>query len=282
VKVRETVPGQPYRSCRRDPTGGYPPGRSAPRLHEGKIYIPQASDHGHGKFFKPGNLMALRELSLRRAAERVTNRCGAYMDAPPLLVHGDSGAAHGLRSGSPFSQQLIRTTRRLADELKGHWQYGLHRDSRRCKHLRENASGSGAISGWQRPWVPCRNHNGTSVAHAVIEYAVKEPYNKNRRWQTIQITAGGSSPCTASGPKIIRLSGTIDVLSSVWARWIETRTGQLYKQKKVIPWSEYGKSLGHSNGSFGNVRVGPSVPCPDHLVMIYLLSVRFGSYPSGT
>ena len=74
------------------------------------------------KFFRPGNLMALRELSLRRTASRVDDQMRAYMETQSIA--GPWPTAERLLvcvSGSPYSEKLIRATRRLADELKAPW-----------------------------------------------------------------------------------------------------------------------------------------------------------------
>ena len=92
------------------------------RLHEGKVYVPEAAGRALEHYFSHGNLTALRELALRRTAERVDDQMVQYMRAHGLAgpwaarerllacVHGGEGAA-----------ELVRYTKRLADRLKAPW-----------------------------------------------------------------------------------------------------------------------------------------------------------------
>src|SRR5580704_16752130 len=81
------------------------------RLHEGKVYLPDQAARAVENFFKEGNLIALRELALRRTAERVEAKMRGYK------------ASHtGERiivciSASPSSARLIRAARRMASSL---------------------------------------------------------------------------------------------------------------------------------------------------------------------
>jgi K+-sensing histidine kinase KdpD len=51
------------------------------RLREGKVYIPEQAERALKHYFSPGNLTALRELALRRAAERVDEQMVSYARA---------------------------------------------------------------------------------------------------------------------------------------------------------------------------------------------------------
>ncbi len=99
-----------------------PPDELLVRLQEGKVYVPDQAARAIQKFFRKGNLTALRELSLRRAAERVDDQMRAYMQT--RAIPGIWAAGERLLvciSPSPLSEKLVRNTRRLADELKAEW-----------------------------------------------------------------------------------------------------------------------------------------------------------------
>ena len=122
VKVRETVPDRLLDEANEIRLVDIPPEDLLQRLREGKIYIPEQAAWATERFFKPGNLMALRELSMRRAAARVDEEMRTYMET--RAIAGPWPVAERLLvcvSGSPFSEKLIRTTRRLADEMKSPW-----------------------------------------------------------------------------------------------------------------------------------------------------------------
>src|SRR6185369_984535 len=122
VVVRETVPDRLLDAAFEIRLVDIPTEDLLQRLAEGKVYVPAQAAQAADKFFKPGNLMALRELSLRRTAARVDDQMRAYMETQAIT--GPWAAAERLMvcvSGSPYSETLIRATRRLADELKAHW-----------------------------------------------------------------------------------------------------------------------------------------------------------------
>jgi two-component system sensor histidine kinase KdpD len=150
------------------------------RLHEGKIYIPEKEALTIDQFFKPGNLMALRELSLRRAAARVDDQMRAYMES--RSIQGPWPVAEKLLvcvSGSPYSERLIRTTRRLADDMKATWH---------TVHIETPGANRQASENRERVWRDLRlaeslgaqvaTLSSTSVAEALIGYAVKNNVTK--------------------------------------------------------------------------------------------------------
>lgn len=122
VVVRETIPDRVIDEASEIEVIDLPPDELLVRLQEGKVYIPDQAARAIQKFFRKGNLTALREMSLRRAAERVDDQMRAYMQT--RAIQGIWAAGERLLvciSPSPLSERLIRTTRRLADELNAEW-----------------------------------------------------------------------------------------------------------------------------------------------------------------
>ena len=76
-RVRETVPDHGIDERRRVVLVDLPPDELLQRLKEGKVYVPEQAERAIEKFFRKGNLTALRELALRRTAERVDARCSS-------------------------------------------------------------------------------------------------------------------------------------------------------------------------------------------------------------
>jgi len=116
VVVRETVPDRVLDEASEIEVIDLPPEELLTRLREGKVYIPEQARRAIQKFFRKGNLTALREISLRRAAERVDDQMRAYMHT--RAIPGPWPAAERLLvciSPSPLAEKLVRTTRRLAD-----------------------------------------------------------------------------------------------------------------------------------------------------------------------
>ena len=122
VIVRETVPDRVLDEASEIEVIDLPPDELMTRLKEGKVYIPEQARRAIDKFFRKGNLTALREMALRRAAERVDNQMRSYMQT--RAISGPWAAGERLLvciSPSPLAEKLIRTTRRLADELNAEW-----------------------------------------------------------------------------------------------------------------------------------------------------------------
>jgi two-component system sensor histidine kinase KdpD len=120
VVVQETVPDRVIDEADEIEVVDLAPAELLQRLKEGKVYIPDMAAKAIEKFFNEGNLYALRELTLRRAAERVDEQMLAYMQIrsiPGPWAAGD----HLLVSvgSSPLSERLIRTARRQADRMGG-------------------------------------------------------------------------------------------------------------------------------------------------------------------
>src|SRR3984957_9595870 len=118
VVVRETVPDAVFDKAYEVRVVDLPVDELLERLHEGKIYIPQQDARAVDNFFKEGNLIALRELALRRTAERVDAKMRGYK-----LSHGIAETwPTGERvlvcvSSSPLSAGLVRGARRMATSL---------------------------------------------------------------------------------------------------------------------------------------------------------------------
>lgn len=122
VTVRETVPDRVLEAASQIQLVDIPPEELIQRLKDGKVYVPGQAEEALRKFFRPGNINALRELALRYTARRVDRQVETYM-----RVHGIAGPwPTGERvmvcvSPSPFSAQLIRIARRMAEGLQAEW-----------------------------------------------------------------------------------------------------------------------------------------------------------------
>jgi two-component system sensor histidine kinase KdpD len=99
-----------------------PPEELLKRLDEGKVYMPERAELAMMNFFREGNLNALREMALRLAAEHVGQEVHDYLQA--MQITGPWKSGHRLLvavSASPYAAQMIRWTRRLADNYDCPW-----------------------------------------------------------------------------------------------------------------------------------------------------------------
>src|SRR6202142_2453132 len=122
VLVRETIPDRVLDEANELELVDLPPEELLIRLREGKVYIPNQAARAIQDFFRKGNLTALREMTMRRAAERVDDQMRSYMQTQAIA--GPWAAAERLLvciSPNPLGERLVRSARRLADELKAEW-----------------------------------------------------------------------------------------------------------------------------------------------------------------
>ena len=122
IRVRETVPDSILDEADDIEVVDLSPEDLIKRLREGKVYVPQQAERAIRHYFSAGNLTALRELALRRTAQRVDEQLLSHMRA-----HAISGPwAAGERvlvcvSEAPSTAGLIRYARRVADHLRAPW-----------------------------------------------------------------------------------------------------------------------------------------------------------------
>ncbi len=81
VRVRETVPDSIIDRADEVEIIDITPADLIKRLHDGKVYVPQTARAAIENYFSPGNLTALRELALRRTAQRVDEQLLNHMQA---------------------------------------------------------------------------------------------------------------------------------------------------------------------------------------------------------
>jgi two-component system sensor histidine kinase KdpD len=122
VTVRETVPDAVFERADEVEIIDLPPDELLQRFTAGKVYVPAQAERAMQNFFQKANLIALRELALRRTADRVhaqvqTTGHGRQARRPwaaeeRLLV---------CVSPSPTSARVIRTARRMAAALQAEW-----------------------------------------------------------------------------------------------------------------------------------------------------------------
>ncbi len=122
ISIRETVPDSILDLAAMVEVVDIAPSELLKRLREGKVYLGDKATHAADNFFKEDKLTALREIALRLTAERVDQdlsrfveykeRGGPWQTNERLMV----AVSH-----SPYSEKLIRATRRIAYNLEAPW-----------------------------------------------------------------------------------------------------------------------------------------------------------------
>lgn len=122
VQVRETVPDPFFDAADDVVLVDLPPDDLRQRLNEGKVYIGGQAERAIENFFRKGNLIALRELALRRTADRVDEQMRAWRDRQGQEKVWHTRDAILLCIGhNTGSEKLVRAAARLAARLGSVW-----------------------------------------------------------------------------------------------------------------------------------------------------------------
>jgi len=122
IRVRETVPDSVLAQAQELKLVDLPPDELLERLRDGKVYLGAQAQRAIEGFFKKGNLIALRELSLRQTAERVDAQMREYRETQGVeQTWSISDQLLVAVSPSPYSARLVRAARRMAGSLHARW-----------------------------------------------------------------------------------------------------------------------------------------------------------------
>jgi two-component system sensor histidine kinase KdpD len=135
VTVRETVPDSVLERADEIELVDVTPDVLQQRLREGKVYVPEQAGRAIERFFRKGNLIALRELALRRTAERVDAQMRGYMAEQGIRETWATGERLLVCIGpSPSAARLVRATRRMAARVHAEW-FAVHVETPRDLRL---------------------------------------------------------------------------------------------------------------------------------------------------
>ena len=278
ITVRETVPDRLLDLAFEIKLVDISPEDLLQRLREGKIYIPDQAAKAIEKFFRPGNLMALRELSLRRTAARVDDQMRAYMETQSIT--GPWPTAERLLvcvSGSPYSEKLIRATCRLAEELKAQWFTVYIETPAGSRHVRENR---------EHIWRDLRlaeslggqvaSVTATDITDAVMEYAMRHNItkivigkpNKPRLRELLH---------TPIVDRVIRRSGAVDVVVVSFEPEKSAAAGTVHRHHNPFELRGYAASIVLVLAATLLCELLRPFLAPTNMVMFYLLAVVVAS-----
>jgi two-component system sensor histidine kinase KdpD len=212
VRVRETLPDHVIDQADEIEVIDLTPKDLIQRLQEGKIYGKQVAERAIDHYFSEGNLTALREMALRRTAQRVDDQMLDYMQAH--AIRGPWAAGERIVvciNEHPSSLSLVRYARRTADRLQAKWE-ALYIETTRHQSLSEadrdrvasalrlaEHLGGGAVT------IP-----GRQIATDLIDYAranniTRIIIGKSHRTRWFELLHGSVVH------DLVRRSGTIDI-----------------------------------------------------------------------
>jgi two-component system sensor histidine kinase KdpD len=180
VTVRETVPDSVLERADEIELVDVTPDVLQQRLREGKVYVPEQAGRAIERFFRKGNLIALRELALRRTAERVDAQMRGYMAEQGIQETWATGERLLVCIGpSRSASRLVRATRRMAARVHAEW-FAVHvetpRDQRLSPEEREDVLRAMELA--EQLGGRAITLSGQSTADEILSYA--RAHNVNR------------------------------------------------------------------------------------------------------
>lgn len=122
IRVWETVPDRLFDEADEVVVVDLPPDELLARLAAGKVYLPQQAERAAANFFRKGNLLALRELALRRTADRVDDEMQAFRRQSAVqAVWPNREALLACVGLGEHGEKVVRSCARLAAQLDVPW-----------------------------------------------------------------------------------------------------------------------------------------------------------------
>jgi two-component system sensor histidine kinase KdpD len=122
IRVMETLPDRVFDCADEVVLVDLPAEELLSRLQAGKVYLPQQAERAKQHFFRKGNLIALRELALRRTADRVENDVQHYRIEKSIdqVWKTESGLLACVGPGQE-AEHVVRSAARFASQLNVKW-----------------------------------------------------------------------------------------------------------------------------------------------------------------
>ncbi|MGH7257580.1 MAG: DUF4118 domain-containing protein [Nitrospiraceae bacterium] len=173
VRISETVPDSVLEQADDVELVDLPPDDLLQRLKDGKVYMPDQAQHALKHFFRKGNLIALREMALRRTAERVDQQMEVYRRDHAVVATWPAAetimVCVNLKSRGPM---LVRAARKMAVGLHAKWIAVYVQTS---KHLRlpdaERSGGIETLRVAERMGAETVTLTGDDVSRQLLVYA---------------------------------------------------------------------------------------------------------------
>jgi len=292
VRIHETVPDSILDRAEDVELVDLTPEDLIQRLKEGKVYLGETAERAAQNYFIPGNLTALRELALRRTAQRVDEQMVDYMRAHAIQGPWEAGERVLVCVNErPGSMALVRYTKRLADKLRAAWT-ALYVETSRSQRFSEaerdrvaEALRTAERLGGQGVTVPA-----ASVADGVIDYALANNFTHivtstaQRSWWSELIR-------TSAAHEIIRRAGnmSVHVVPEQLTRAMKGRvTPRLFLELIDRPFktNDYAGSLAMVVGAtiigllLQRLNIGPSNVGLVFLTAVFMSAIIYGRWPA--
>jgi two-component system, OmpR family, sensor histidine kinase KdpD len=211
------------------------------RLAEGKVYLGERADWAAKNFFKESNLTALREMALRVVAEHVDRDLREIMSEEKIAGPWKSGDRLLVAvSASPYSERLIRYTRRLASSMEASW-IVANIEQPRALSEKEQARLTRYLALARQLGAEVISTPGTDVGEALLRIG--------RQHNVTQIVIGKPLGTRWQFWKrdplrwLMRNSGNIDIHMIPAEEVIQPRRESIEEQLGRVPWRDFGIAL---------------------------------------
>ncbi|MCC6803824.1 MAG: sensor histidine kinase KdpD [Anaerolineae bacterium] len=209
--VRETIPDSIFERADEVELIDLPPEELVNRLQAGKVYVAQQAEQAVKSFFRRGNLMALRELALRRTAERVDEQMQTYRQDKAVAQVWPAGERILVCiSPSPLSARLVRAAKRMATGLHADWIAAYVETSRRHLSEADRTRVIQTLRLAEQLGAETITLSGHNVAEEIVAYARRQNVSKivvgkpiHSTWRDVIFGSVLNS--------LVRQSGAIDV-----------------------------------------------------------------------
>lgn len=285
VRVRETVPDSILDRADDIEVVDIAPDDLIQRLQQGKVYVPRTAERAIRHYFSPGNLTALRELALRRTADRVDEQLLTHMQA-----HAISGPwAAGERLLVCINEDagggaLVRYARRQAERLRARWG-AIHVETSRALRLSEAERDRVADTlrlverlGGEAVTVP-----GSDVADTVVGYArannvthIVIAKSTRPRWSELLHGSVAHSLIRRAGDISVHViaAGSGAPLPAKTVRTEESR-------QRAFSWWPYVASTGYVVAALGAGHVLHRVLALNNMALVFLTAVLASAVTGG-
>jgi len=284
VWIQEAVPDNIIDEASEVELVDLPPDELIKRLRQGKVYVPEQIGQAIEKFFRKGNLIALRELSMRAAAERVDDQVRNYMDENAIPGPWATSERILVCIGPGMEgTNLVRVGRRVAAQYGSVW-FAVHvetpDDMRLSAFQQERISDNLKLAG--RLGAKVATVQGNSVAASLSEFAIENYITKIIVSKSKRRISRMFRPSTAD--QILQLSDRYDV-QIVAGSITEPKTKPVDIHVNHFHFRQYLSSLGIVGvitlvNWILHYSLAPTVLITFYLIGVVISAVYFGPGPS--
>ncbi|MEZ5394156.1 MAG: sensor histidine kinase KdpD [Bryobacterales bacterium] len=273
VPVRETVPDSILAQSDEIELIDLPPDDLLQRLAEGKVYVPEQAKLAAQRFFRKGNLIALREMALRKVAENVDAQMRGYRAEHTVRETWPVAERLMVCIGpSPFAKQLVRAAKRTATQLHADW-IVVNVQTPDWGRLPDEVRGRvyEALRLAEQLGAETATLSGDNVTTEVLAFARSRNVSKiliGKPAEPLWKRALRGSILD----RLVEQSGEIDVYA-VSARVTASEAAPIQSLRSKTPWGQYGVAvLVVAASTLLGLSLHPEIDLAD-VVMIYLLGI---------